>query len=139
MPRIYGYSPILLAIAATACAGASDPVATQTTPAQDSAAAQADGAGAAATEEDTATASMDSGATTEDAGSAHDMGSQDSGATPTPDVAEPPQITALDAPPNKGLPTFSAVKDTTGTLAKADTLKGQWTVLWFYPAASTFG
>lgn len=86
---------------------------------------------------------------------AFDTASADSAVTGPQDTAAPqedsnaaadagqtppkPQITALDAPSGKGLPSFSAVKDTTGKLASASTLQGQWTVLWFYPAASTFG
>lgn len=40
----------------------------------------------------------------------------------------------LDAPPE-----FVKVKDTTGAYAAQDALYGHYTVLWFYPAASTAG
>ena len=58
-----------------------------------------------------------------------------------PDVVKtPPKVngeyldTPLDAPPQ-----FAKVKDTTGAYASEDALLGHYTVLWFYPAASTAG
>ena len=68
-----------------------------------------------------------------------DAGLPDTGAAAI-DASKPkPQITALDAPQQKPLPTFVAVKDTTGALVKPSQLTGKWTVIWFYPAAQTAG
>ena len=36
-------------------------------------------------------------------------------------------------------PTFTKVVDSTGVTVTPDALQGHWTVLWFYPAASTAG
>jgi pimeloyl-ACP methyl ester carboxylesterase len=68
--------------------------------------------------------------------------------TDPPDPPDPPPpaawvipegLVAQAAPEGKGLPPVTGVKDTTDTAVSADTLVGQWSVLWFYPAASTFG
>ena len=44
-------------------------------------------------------------------------------------------------PPSEtvGLPTLTAVVNQDNQPVSADILKGNWTVMWFYPAASTFG
>ena len=126
-----------------ACAGSSGNGGGATTQQTDTAATAADSsqqadASAAA---DTATGA-DIGQAADTVTGSQDAGGQavDAGISGAVDAGKPQvQITALDAPAGKGIPTFSAVKDTTGKLASADTLKGQWTVIWFYPAASTFG
>ena len=51
----------------------------------------------------------------------------------------PDGLVAQAAPEGKGLPPVTGVKDTNDAAVSADTLTGQWSVLWFYPLASTFG
>lgn len=61
----------------------------------------------------------------------------------SPDVVE----VASTLPPITGgylhsplpLPTFTHVVDSTGAAVTPDMLVGHWTVMWFYPAASTAG
>lgn len=131
------YLPLLIAmlLAMPACAGSSATPAATTV--YDAAATATDSGQA---ESDTAAAT--DVATTEDTASQDTSlpPPQDAGPVAAPDAIKPVvQITANDAPPGKGLPQFVAVKDSTGALVKADDLKGKWTVIWFYPAASTFG
>ena len=62
---------------------------------------------------------------------------------PEEDTAEPP----ADLPDGligkvvdpKPLPEFSAVTNQEKVAVSVEDLKGQWTVVWFYPAANTFG
>lgn len=56
-----------------------------------------------------------------------------------PDIDLSVTISASKAPTNKPLPQFAKVQDTTGAFRKPADLLGKWTVIWFYPAASTFG
>ena len=75
---------------------------------------------------------LDAGTATADAGS----GGPDSGSTwVNPNVA----VTAQTAPAGKGLPSFVKVVDSSGAAVGPAALKGKWTVIWFYPAASSFG
>jgi len=58
---------------------------------------------------------------------------------PTTAWVVPSGLTGTAAPPDQGLPSFTAVKDTADNAVSPDALKGQWSVLWFYPFANTFG
>jgi len=51
----------------------------------------------------------------------------------------PDGVNGEAAPPDQPLPVFSAVKDTAGEAVSPEALLGKWSVLWFYPAANTFG
>jgi len=60
--------------------------------------------------------------------------------TAAPKDAKPALVlSGLAAPPDKGVPEFSGVLDSTGTAVAPSALQGKWTVLWFYPAAQTSG
>lgn len=70
----------------------------------------------------------------------------DAGAPDVPapqDTSEPGGLPAGltgQAPPSaQGLPSLAGVLDTTGSPALEDQLKDHWSVLWFYPLASTSG
>jgi len=72
----------------------------------------------------------------------HDAGNEESGRVdsgPSQDAGAQPTITAQAAPAGKGLPAFAKVQDTAGAFPEPADLKGKWTVIWFYPAAQTFG
>ena len=76
-----------------------------------------------------------------------DVASADTGGEPTPQgppAAPDPLPAGLSgqAPPadkDTGPPSLAGVLDTTGTPPKDTDLIGHWSVLWFYPAASTSG
>ena len=51
----------------------------------------------------------------------------------------PEGLTGQAPPSPEGLPSLAGVVDTTGTPVLADQLKDHWSVLWFYPLASTSG
>ena len=93
------------------------------------------------TDTETAQQTTDSATTGQDiAGPADVVASVDAAPQQLADIAKPKiEISALDAPPGKGLPSFSGVKDSAGALVKPADLKGKWTVIWFYPLASSFG
>jgi hypothetical protein len=70
----------------------------------------------------------------------------DSGAPDVPapqDTSDPgglPEGLTGQAPPSaESLPSLAGVVDTTGAPAVEDQLKNHWSVLWFYPLASTSG
>lgn len=59
-----------------------------------------------------------------------------------PDVAQdtkPLKLNGALVNPPLDPPTFTKVVDSTGAKVSPDALQGHWTVLWFYPAASTAG
>ena len=51
----------------------------------------------------------------------------------------PAGLTGQAPPVSQPLPSFAAVLDTTETLVLPDVLVGHWSVLWFYPMATTAG
>lgn len=51
----------------------------------------------------------------------------------------PPGLHGQPAPEPLPLPVVTAVVDTSNQPVDTAVLLGQWTVMWFYPAASTFG
>lgn len=51
----------------------------------------------------------------------------------------PLNLTGQDPPSAQALPSLAGVVDTTGAPALEDQLKNHWSVLWFYPLASTSG
>lgn len=67
-----------------------------------------------------------------------DSAQQDSAQADTKPVAPQTNGEYLD-PPLDAPPEFVKVKDTTGAYVAQDALYGHYTVLWFYPAASTAG
>ena len=62
----------------------------------------------------------------------------DAGRSPRPWVI-PEGLNGSIPSERKALPAFSRVKDHNGALVSPDALLGHWTVLWFYPRASTAG
>jgi hypothetical protein len=58
--------------------------------------------------------------------------------TPVADVP-PAVLTGQEPAEAKTLPSVEGVVDSTNTTVLADQLLGHWTVMWFYPMASTSG
>ena len=56
-----------------------------------------------------------------------------------PDVKQPVKTVGGLVNPPLAPPTFLKVVDSTAAKVTPDALQGHWTVLWFYPAASTAG
>lgn len=74
-------------------------------------------------------------------GTLADAGAPD---VPTPqDASAPPDVplnlTGQDPPTPQALPSLAGVVDSTGSPVLEDQLKDHWSVLWFYPLASTSG
>lgn len=51
----------------------------------------------------------------------------------------PDGLTGQEPPSAQGMPSLAGVLDSTGAPALEDQLKDHWSVLWFYPMASTSG
>ncbi len=51
----------------------------------------------------------------------------------------PDGLTGQEPPSAQGMPSLAGVVDSTGAPALEDQLKDHWSVLWFYPMASTSG
>ena len=56
-----------------------------------------------------------------------------------PDVTQPVKTVGALVNPPLDAPLFTTVVDSTAAKVTPDALQGHWTVLWFYPAASTAG
>ncbi len=56
-----------------------------------------------------------------------------------PDVKQPVKTVGALVNPPLDAPLFTKVVDSTAAKVTPDALQGHWTVLWFYPAASTAG
>lgn len=134
---------LLTALLLTACAGTSPPVGTQPlAKAQDGADSSAPSDSEAADSPLTETAAGGDAMPDSDPadglpgdGQAADTQVADSSA----DAAKPlPNTNGLQVPPLP-LPEFTQVVDSTGQSVSKDELLGHYTVLWFYPAASTGG
>ena len=107
--------------------------------------AAATGSGAAWTLADVAS-TLDQAAGAADQGAdpavdvaAQDVAAQDVGADVGADLAAPVQTSGAQTKPALAAATFSQVVDSTGAQVAPSDLQGHWTVLWFYPAASTIG
>ena len=75
-----------------------------------------------------------------------DAASADAGAPEIPQpedttIAEglPDGLTGQEPPNAQGMPSLAGVVDSTGAPVLEDQLKDHWSVLWFYPMASTSG
>lgn len=96
--------------------------------------------GAAWTLADTAAAPDEAtGPAVQDADSGPDLATEDAAAELGAEVAAPVQTTGAQVSPALPAPSFSQVVDSAGAPVAASDLQGHWTVLWFYPAASTIG
>jgi hypothetical protein len=90
------------------------------------------------TGEDDAATLPDTGMNIADVSSPADAGGSDSGmADATPPL--PKGLSGVAPPGDTALPQFSAVVDQDGNSVGPDRLVGTWSVLWFYPIASTAG
>ena len=88
------------------------------------------------------TSSQDIGTTTDTSGAPEVTLPQDAGKPE--DVTDskqvlPPGLKGIVPPGDTALPQFSAVVDQDGNSVGPDRLVGSWSVLWFYPIASTAG
>ena len=63
----------------------------------------------------------------------------DTSTTDTGSTTLPPGLNGKPASEALPFPEISEVVDTTGTAVAKTAVAGKWTVIWFYPAASTFG
>lgn len=71
---------------------------------------------------------------------ADDVAAEDVAQDIAPDIKQPVKTHgALVNPPLEPIAALTKVVDSTGAKMTPDALQGHWTVLWFYPAASTAG
>ena len=70
---------------------------------------------------------------------AADVTAEDVAVDVAQDVKKSVKTIGAQVNPPLAAPTFTQVVDTTGAKVTPDALQGHWTVLWFYPAASTAG
>ena len=70
---------------------------------------------------------------------ADDVAVEDVQLDAAPDVKQPVKTVGALVNPPLDAPLFTKVVDSTAAKVTPDALQGHWTVLWFYPAASTAG